>query len=89
MTLRGIVEIDEVYIRGTEWQEHDSRRIKADRGTVGKAAVVRAKERASNVASKPVPATDAVTLGGFVEETVEPSSPVSTEESGSYGKLWE
>lgn len=39
-TLRGIVEIDEVCIRGKERKKHDSKKLEAGRRIVGKMAVV-------------------------------------------------
>lgn len=51
--------------------------------------MIGAKERGGKVAAKPVPETDAKTLAGFVEDTVETGSTVYTDGSSSYGKLWE
>ena len=74
VTLSGIVELDEVYLGGKERNKHASQKLKAGRGSVGKTAVVGAKQRGGQVAAQPVPATDAQTLGGFVQATVEPGS---------------
>ena len=69
-TLTGTVEMDETFIAGKERNKQESKSLKAGRGKVGKTAVVGAKECGGEVAVKPVPATDAKTLGGFVAETV-------------------
>ena len=67
--------------------KNDSKRLKADRGTVGKTAVIGVKERGGKVAAEPIPATDAKTLGGFVAETVESDSAVCTDAANTYGSL--
>lgn len=54
---------------------------------MGETAVVGAKERGGKVAAKPVPSTEAKTLGGFVQDTVEPGFAVYTEGYGSDGCL--
>lgn len=72
--LAGTVEIDEIFIGRKERNKLESKGLKADRGTVGKIAVIGAKERGGRVAAKPIPATEAKTLGGFVSEMVEPGS---------------
>ena len=45
--LRGIVEVDETYVSGLEKSKHRSKKLNQGRGTVGKTAVIGAKERES------------------------------------------
>lgn len=87
--LAGPVEIDEILIGGNERKKHESKGLKADRGTVGKIAVIGAKERGGRVAAKPIPAAAAKTLGGFVSEMVEPGSTACADAASTYGSLWE
>ena len=61
----GPIEIDETYMGGKERNKHKGKKIKAGRGTVGKTAVVGAKDRKTNkIAAKVVKGTDTKTLQG-------------------------
>ena len=84
----GPVEVDETYVGGLEKNKHESDKLKAGRGAVGKMAVVGAKDRATNkVAAKVVTSTDKETLQGFVKETVDPEAKVYTDDAKAYSAL--
>ena len=68
--------------------KHNSKRLKAGRGTVGKTAVVGAKDRKTNrVTTAAVMLTDTPTLQGFVESATEPTAQVYTDEAAAYKGL--
>ena len=85
----GPVEADETYIGGKRKNMPKAKRAAlTGRGAVGKTAVVGAKDRASNkVAARPVPATDAPHIAGFVVEKTNPGAKVYTDEAKVYGAL--
>ncbi len=81
----GPVEVDETYIGGKERNKHESRKLKAGRGSVGKTAVVGIKDRETGqIASNAVESTDAPTLQGFVESRTEATAQVYTDEALAY-----
>ena len=83
----GPVEIDETFIGGKSRNMHARKReqVIKGRGTVGKTAVIGAKDRRTNrVTAAVIDNTDQLTLQGFVVENVEPGAKVYTDDHGGY-----
>ena len=86
--MAGPVEADETYIGGKEGNKHESKKLKAGRGTVGKTAVAGLKDRPSNqVKAQVVGDTTAKTLQGFVHMNTDTEAQVYTDEARAYEGL--
>jgi transposase-like protein len=86
--LRGIIEIDEMYVGGKEANRHaDKKKLDGKHGPAEKTAVVGMRERGGKTKAVIVPDTRQHTLSHVIHEHVELGSTINTDEHGGYANL--
>jgi transposase-like protein len=82
------VEVDETYVGGLERNKHESKKLKAGRGPVGKTAVIGMKDRKTKqVVARVIDRTDGETLRGFVAQHAADGATVYTDDTSAYREL--
>jgi len=82
--LSGIVEADGVYIGGKESNKHESQKLKAGRGIVGKTAVLGMRARTGKVLARVIPGTSRDTVHQVLNKYLSRDSVLVTDEHASY-----
>jgi transposase-like protein len=82
--LRGIVEVDEVYIGGLEINRHENKKLALGSGTIGKVPVIGMRERGGRTKAFAVTEADRLTAYSLIYKHVEKGSTLHTDEASMY-----
>lgn len=85
--LRGIVEVDEVYLGGLEFNKHMKDRMYGDQGVPKKMAVVGMRERGGRTKAVLPEVVSSMSLEKAIRDNVEPGSTIHTDEFRQYRRV--
>ncbi len=85
--LRGTVEVDEAFFGGKERNKHESKKLHAGRGPVGKVAVLGMRERGGRTRAKVIELRTLDAIHGEIHAAVEPGSQLYTDDHMVFNDL--
>lgn len=85
--LKGVIEIDEAFFGGKERNKHESKKLRAGRGPVGKVAVLGMRERGGRTIAKVIDVRTLDAIHGEIHGAVEVGSQIFTDDHSGQG-VW-
>lgn len=85
--LRGVIEIDEAFFGGREFNKHESKKLRAGRGPVGKTAVLGMRERGGRTFAKVTEIRTLDAVHDTIHGRVEAGSTLYTDDHLVFGGL--
>jgi len=85
--LRGIVEVDEVYMGGLEKNRHEHKKLNLGTGGRGKTAIVAMRERGGKTRAMKVAEVTKPEMQTLIRQNIEAGATINTDEYSVYGGL--
>jgi transposase-like protein len=84
LPMTGTVEADETFIGGKEGNKHESKKLHAGRGSVGKVAVMGIRERPGRIETALIAGTTKADLHKFIRDNVSPATTLYSDDHKGY-----